>query len=120
MTEPTMEWYREQSEYNRRFYERLQAAWPDDLHDWKVAALFYSALHRVNCHFVRLTGRAPGNHFERNQRVEKEMPEVFKTYRNLYLMSLQARYRDGLRTRDYHRGRALALLTQLERALPFA
>ena len=30
---PTTEWYREQCEYNRRIYERLQATWPDDVHD---------------------------------------------------------------------------------------
>ena len=45
---PPVEWYREQSDYNRRFYEWLHAARPDDANDWKVAALFYSGLHRVN------------------------------------------------------------------------
>ena len=30
---PTAEWHREQSEYNERFYDRLQAAWPGDAHD---------------------------------------------------------------------------------------
>ena len=66
MTVPTKEWYREQSKYNRRFYEWLQAVRPDDVHDWKIAALFYSVLHRVNYRFAKETGRAPKNHFERN------------------------------------------------------
>ena len=48
MTAPTLEWYREQSEHNRAFYELVQATWPDKFHNWKVNALFYSALHRIN------------------------------------------------------------------------
>ena len=53
MTGPPLEWYREQSEYNRRFYEWLHKVRPRDAHDWKVVALFYSALHRVNYWFAK-------------------------------------------------------------------
>ena len=119
MTEPTMEWYREQSEYNRRFYERLQAAWPDDLHDWKVAALFYSALHRVNYLFVRETGRAPGSHLERNRRVRRKLPRVRVDYGDLYTMSLRARYRDGHRVTDERRQAAVETADRIEGMLPF-
>ena len=55
---PATEWYREQSEYNRRFYEWLQAVRPNDVHDWKMAVLFDSGLHRANYRFARET-RAP-------------------------------------------------------------
>ena len=120
MTAPTLEWYREQSEHNRRLYEILQAAWPDDFHDWKVIALFYSALHRINYWLVKQTGRAPKNHFRRNQQVKHELPTVFRNYRDLFTMSIRARYRDGRRTRDYYHSRALTLLKQLEQELPFA
>ena len=120
MTAPTLEWYREQSEHNRGIYELLQAACPDGAHDWKVTALFYSALHRINYWLLMQTGRAPGSHFKRNQRVESTLPQVFGDYNDLYIMSLQARYHDGLRTEDLHRRRALTLLNRLERALPFA
>ena len=58
MTGPPLEWYREQSEHNRRFYEWLQPVRPDDVHDWKIVALFYSELHRVNYRSARETGRA--------------------------------------------------------------
>ena len=92
---PTTEWYREQSEYNRRVCERFQAVRPNVVHDWKVAALFYSALHRVNCRFGKEAGRVPRNHADRNRRVERELPPVFKDYRDLYLMSIRARYRGG-------------------------
>ena len=86
------------------------------MHDWKVVALFYSGLHRVNYWLAMRTGRAPASHFERKRRVEGGVRQVFSAYRDLYLMSMRARYRDGLRTRDYHRARALALLIQLEAA----
>ena len=39
---------------------------------------------------------------------------------DLYMMSMRARYLEGFRTKDYYRGRALALLNRLERKLPFA
>ena len=48
---PTTEWYREQSEHNRRVYERLVADY-DGMSDRKINALFYSALHRVNYRFA--------------------------------------------------------------------
>ena len=37
------EWFREQSGYSKKFYERLHAN-RHDLSDWKVILLFYSAL----------------------------------------------------------------------------
>lgn len=115
---PTPEWYMRQSEYNRHFYEWLHAH-RSDLLDWKVTALFYSALHRVNYWFITRTGRVPKNHLVRNRRVENELPQVFNVYRDLYFMSLRARYRDGYRTDDHYRRLALDLLNQIEREIPF-
>ena len=120
MTAPTLEWYREQSEHNRAFYEMVQATWPDRFHDWKINPLFYSGLHRINYWFVKETGWAPENHFERNQQIRNRMPQVRSDYMDLYMMSMRARYLEGFRTKDYYRGRALALLNRLERKLPFA
>lgn len=119
MTAPDLEWYGEQCEYNRRIYERLHAAWPNDAHDWKINTLFYSALHRANCHFATKTGRAPDTNFERNLRVRREMPRAHGAYMYLYTMSTRARYHDGLRTKDSYRGHALGLLELQERLLPF-
>ena len=116
---PTTEWYREQSEHNRRIYERLQAAWPDDAHDWKIVALFYSELHRVNYHFARETGRAPGSHIARNRRVENELPQVFDDYNDLYMMSMQARYREGHKLEDDRRRSAVETADRIEDELPF-
>ena len=116
---PTTEWYREQSEYNRRFYEWLQAVRPHDAHDWKVVALFYSELHRVNYRFAKRTGRVPRRHFDRNRRVERELPQVFMDYRDLYLMSMRARYREGHRVPDDRRRSAVGAADRIEDDLPF-
>ena len=116
---PTTEWYREQSKHNRRFYERLQDAWPDDVHDWKVVALFYSELHRANYHFARLTGRAPGSHLERNLRVRRELSRVRGDYSDLYIMSMRARYRDGHRLVDSRRRLAVEKADRIDEMLPF-
>ena len=94
---PPAEWYRRQSEYNKHFYEWLHASRPDDANDWKVAALFYSGLHRVNYRFAKQEGEAPRSHVERNRRARRELPQVSDDCRSLYLMSMSARYRDGLR-----------------------
>ena len=117
MTEDA-EWYKAQSEYNRRVYERLVADY-DDMADWKVVALFYSALHRVNYWFVVRTGRAPDNHTKRNRSVRREMQEVFVDYRDLYMDSVRARYRDGFRVSDDRRKEAHARLCRIEEKLPF-
>ena len=119
MTAPTLEWYREQSEHNRAFYELVQATCPDKYHDWKVNPLFYSGLHRVNYWLVKETGLAPRNHAERNRRVECELPQVFGDYNDLYLLSMRARYHEGHRLGDDRRESAYELLCGIEKRLPF-
>ena len=110
---------REQSEYNRRFYEWLHKTRPRDVHDWKVSALFYSELHRVNYWFARETGRAPESHIERNRRVARELPQAHKDYKKLYLMSMRARYRDGHRLGDDRREAAVKIADRIAERLPF-
>ena len=119
MTGPPLEWYREHSEHNRRFYEWLHRVRPRDTHDWKVNALFYSVLHRINYRFAKDTGRAPGGHIERNRRVARELPQVSKDYRKLYLMSMRARYRDGHRLVDSRRRLAAERADRIDGLLPF-
>lgn len=113
------EWFRLQSEYNKQAYERLQVACPD-LIGWKVTVLFYSALHRVNYWFDTQTGSVPKSHVERRHRVRDEIPHVFDTYGDLYLISMRARYCEGFRIRDGVRRHAAKLLERLERDIPFA
>ena len=115
---PDTEWYREQSEYNRRVYERLVADY-DDMADWKVVALFYSGMHRVNYRFAKRTGRVPTSHISRNRRVERDLPEEFDDYRDLYMESRRARYRDGHGPKDARRGSAAGPAGRIEDDLPF-
>ena len=82
-------------------------------------ALFYSALHRINYWLVRQTGRSPGNHAERNRRVEYELPQVLGDYNDLYELSMQARYRKGHMLEDDRRQSAYELLCSIEERLPF-
>ena len=119
MTPPTLEWHREESEDSRRFYELVQATWPDKYHGWKVNALFYSALHRINHWLVRQMGRAPGNHAERNRRVKGELPLVLDDYNGLYELSMQARYRKGHMLKDHRHKSAYERLYGIEEMLPF-
>ena len=119
MTAPTLEWYREESEQNRRFHELLQATWPDKFHNWKVNALFHSALHRINCWLVRETERALRNHAERNRRVEGELPQVLGDYNDLYELSMQARYRKGHTLKDHRHKSAHERLCRIGGKIPF-
>ena len=81
--------------------------------------LFYSGLHRINYWLVLQTGREPRNHAERNQRVEGELPQVLDDYNDLYLLSMQARYREGHLLGDDRRKSAYELLCGIEKMLPF-
>ena len=89
------------------------------MHYWKVAVLFYSALRRINYWLARQTGRGPKNHAEGNQWVERELPQVFDDYRDLFIASMQARYYEGFRVTDDRRESAYEILRRIEKALPF-
>ena len=113
-----VEWFRQQSEYNKRVYERLQAD-HRDMADWKVTVLFYSGLHRINYWLGTQTGRVPSSHVERKRRVKSELPRAIYDYNSLYLMSRRARYCEGFRIGDDSRRHAAGLLDRLERSIPF-
>ena len=65
------------------------------------------------------TEKIPESYAERNRRVRRELPQIFGRYRNLYMMSRRARYCEGFRTVDFHRGHAVDFLDRLEKELPF-
>ena len=46
-------------------------------------------------------------------------PRVFKNYRDLYIMSREARYRDGHRLGDNRRKSAVGSVGRIEDELPF-
>ena len=64
-------------------------------------------------------GRAPGRHFESNLRVRRELPHVFCDYRDLYMMSMRARYRDGHRLVVSRRRLAVEKAGRIDEMLPF-
>ena len=111
---PPVEQYRDQSGHNRHFYGWLHEARPNDANDWKVTALFYSALHSINYELAKRTGRAPKSHAERNRRIRRELPRVRKDYADLYAMSLRARYCDGYRLGDDRRRAAVELADRIQ------
>ena len=113
-----VEWFRQQSEYNKRVYDLLHAD-HRDMADWKVTVLFYSGLHRINYWFGTQTGSVPCSHVERKRRVKSELRRVFDDYDDLYLMSRRARYCEGFRIGDDSRKHAAGLLERLERKIPF-
>ena len=110
--------HREQSEHSRYFYECLHANL-SGYADWKVIALFYSALRRLNYWFAVRTGQAPESHGARNRRVRRELPHLFKDYRDLFMMSMEARYCDGHKMDDSRRQVAVELLERIENEIPF-
>ena len=64
-------------------------------------------------------GRAPGRHFERNLRVRRELPHVFGDYRDLYMMSMRARCRDGHSLVGSRRRLAVEKAGRIDEMLPF-
>ena len=67
-----------------------------DFHEWVVTIAFYQGLHLVEDLFVRHDGSHNSSHTDRNARVMKEFPDIWKYYGHLYKESLKARYLDGI------------------------
>lgn len=78
------------AEKNERFIEALSAL-PQRFPDWEVTGLFYSALHYASA-FLATQGYFPENHSDRNNLV-RNLTNIGTEYRNLYSLSLDARYR---------------------------
>lgn len=59
--------------------------------DWMVTALFYSAVHSVQC-LCEEHGINPSNHRQRMNTIKGCFPEILEPYRKLYSKSRDARY----------------------------
>lgn len=80
-----------QSRHNRSFSDFVTHSEPQ-FGDWAVTGLFYSALHQVERYaFAKLSKHNHG-HKEREQFVSRFLRPIFSAYRDLYDMSLDARY----------------------------
>ena len=78
------------AEKDEQFAEMLTAL-PQRFAEWEVTALFYSALHYSSA-FLAAQGHNPENHSHRNNLV-RNLTNIGADYRNLYSLSLDARYR---------------------------
>ena len=78
------------AERDERFAEALSNL-PHRFTEWEVTALFYSALHYATA-FLVTQGHVPESHSHRNNLV-RNLTSIGIDYRNLYSLSLDARYR---------------------------
>lgn len=62
------------------------------VHDWIVTLLFYQAVHAVESYLVRHYRKSSGDHRERKQRVHSTLPAVYSHYKDLFDLSIEARY----------------------------
>lgn len=77
------------AESNERFAESI-AALPTRFPDWEITVLFYSALHYVDA-FLSTQGIHPRNHDSRIRSIRSYI-NAWEDYRDLYHLSLDARY----------------------------
>lgn len=64
-------------------------------------------------------GAGPRGPHREEQAGERELPQVSKDYRKLYLMSMRARYRNGHRLVDSRRRLAVEKVDRIDGLLPF-
>jgi hypothetical protein len=83
--------HREKAEHN----EFLVSTLDNPFWDWKISAMFYSALHYVESYFAvkKIVHPIPKpNHSSRLPLVKKHLFTIYKDYQDLYNDSRDARY----------------------------
>ena len=86
---PTLNQHLSLAESNERFAESI-AELPTRFPDWEITVLFYSALHYVDA-FLSTQGIHPRSHDSRIQSI-RSFINIWENYRDLYHLSLDARY----------------------------
>ena len=81
--------HRAKAEKNLRFLGII----PDEYADWLATVAFYSAVHYVQAVFAR-DGVSSRSHFELNQRLRRQHPDIWRQFKPLYNASRLARYTD--------------------------
>ncbi|MCH7596907.1 MAG: hypothetical protein IID35_10145 [Planctomycetes bacterium] len=74
---------------NQAFLETI----PDEFSDWLAIVAFYTAVHLVEAIFAR-QGVPSHNHPQRNRRLKRRYPEIWRNFRPLYNASTLLRYTD--------------------------
>ena len=77
------------AEANQRFLDRIE----DEFADWMAIVAFYKGVHLIE---AMLAGRSihSHNHNQRNSRLKKEYPHIWKNFRPLFHASKLLRYTD--------------------------
>ena len=106
---PTLNQHLPLAESNERFVESISSL-PARFPDWEITALFYSALHYVDA-FLSTQGIHPRSHENRIRSI-RQYADSWEDYRDLYNLSLDARYNmvsftsvnaDALKTGSFRR-----------------
>lgn len=97
---PSFEEHLAQFETNLNFLSGINQKFEEDYWDWKVTVTFYSALHLINAHIVKIAGLHYRNHDEVRNAISpfnqlspcKVSEEIFTSYRSLESLSRISRY----------------------------
>lgn len=95
---PTLNQHLPVAESNERFVESITFL-PARFPNWEITALFYSALHYVDA-FLSTQGIHPRSHDSRIRSIRTYI-ETWEDYRDLYQLSLGARYNTETFTSSY-------------------
>jgi hypothetical protein len=79
------------AERNEKVYAHLRVTAEGAFLDWEATALFYAALHRVEAFFA-VVSRHPDGHAERQEWVATYLKAAHSAYRQLEVLSQEARY----------------------------
>lgn len=60
--------------------------------DWVVTVAFYKAVHLVEALFKQIEDFDSCDHYERNAKLKKSYPKIWKLYSSLWMASCVARY----------------------------
>ncbi len=80
---------------NQSFLETIGDEYPD----WLAVVAFYKAVHLVEALFAR-QGTQSKNHTDRNRRLKKHHPTIFKAFIPLFTASKLLRYTDHRMSAD--------------------
>lgn len=85
---PNQKDHRSRAAHNHKFLETI----PDEFADWLAIVAFYEAVHLVEMVFATLKRSHNRTHGERNKRLKREYPHIWRAFYPLWNYSKLARY----------------------------
>ncbi|GIU72363.1 MAG: hypothetical protein KatS3mg003_1842 [Candidatus Nitrosocaldaceae archaeon] len=86
-----IKYYKQKSKYNNDTANYLSKA-NSPYYDWEIVTIFYSTLLLIDAYFIKDLNKRPSNHKERNSYVDIFLPGIKDKYKELFYMSITARY----------------------------